>query len=226
MAKGAATRNAAIFLDLRADILAGRLKPGERLTFAELCARYEASVGVVREALTRLTEQGLAQAEPQQGFRVTTLSAEDLRVLTEARINIETLTLKFAVQAADVSWESKVLAAHHTLSRTPQTEPGDPHRISDEWASAHSTFHETMLDGCPNVRLKGIAASLRDSAELYRRWSVAIGEGPRDIGLEHRELLEAVLKRDEDLAIRRLTSHISHTTQLILDAIPIEEEVS
>ena len=63
---------------MRADILAGRLRPGSRLRYAELCEHYETSTGVLREAMLRLSEQGLVKGEPQQGFQVVDLSVEDL----------------------------------------------------------------------------------------------------------------------------------------------------
>jgi DNA-binding GntR family transcriptional regulator len=219
MSKGASTRNEAVFNDLRRDILGGRLLPGQRLPFAELCARYVASVGVVREALTRLVEQGLVQSEPQQGFRVVPLSKDDLSDLTQARLDIETLVLRYAIQSADVGWESRVLAAHHRLSRTPQAEPDNPDSLSEQWAEAHAAYHSTLLDGGPNRRLKSVAGSLRDSAELYRRWSRSIAhDSSRDIAAEHLALLEAVLARDEELAIDLLSQHIQHTTQAVLTA--------
>src|SRR4051794_29567975 len=93
-----------IYDRLRADILAGRLEPGQRLPFAELSKRYEASMGLLREALQRLTEQGLVESEVQQGFRVATVSAADLRDLTAARCELEGLALRHAIAEADMQW--------------------------------------------------------------------------------------------------------------------------
>jgi DNA-binding GntR family transcriptional regulator len=70
MTDRATTRADAVHARLRADVLSGRLRPGQRLQFAELGRRYAASIGVLREVLMRLTEQGLVSAEPQIGFRV------------------------------------------------------------------------------------------------------------------------------------------------------------
>jgi DNA-binding GntR family transcriptional regulator len=204
---------------LRADILAGHLTPGQRLKFPELCARHEVSVSVVREALTRLVEQGLVRSEAHQGFAVVQLSLEDLLELTAARIELEVIVMRRALIDGDVSWESTLLAAHHTLHRTPLlTEDGS--RISDQWAVAHAEFHEALLDGCKNIRLRSIASSLRDSAEPYRRWSVSIGDGPeRAVPSEHQGILEAALARDADLAGERLTAHILGTTNLLVEGV-------
>ena len=213
---GVPTRAERVYAELRADILAGRRHPGTRLPFAELTARYEASMGVVREALTRLTSEGLVESEPQYGFRVVPLSVADLEHLTEARTAIEPLVLGQAVEQGGVAWESEVLAAHHRLKRTPQMAADDPGRLSDEWTAAHAAYHRALLIGCPNPRLLAIAESLRDAAELYRTWSVPLAQARRDIAGEHRAILDAVLAHDVGAATAALAAHIHATTNVLL----------
>jgi DNA-binding GntR family transcriptional regulator len=206
-----------VFQNLRADILAGRHSPGQRLRYNELCERYGTSMGVLREGLLRLSEQGLVRGEPQQGFQVVSLSASDLLELTEARRELETLTLRRAMAVGGIDWEARLMAAHHRLSRTPQLDAEDPVRLSDNWVAAHAEFHDTLLDGCTNQRLKDITAGLRASAELYRRWSVPLGhESDRDIGAEHAELLALVLARDVEGAVKHLGDHVDRTTTILL----------
>jgi len=203
---------------MRADILTGRLPPGSRLRYADLCERYQTSTGVLREAMLRLSEQGLVKGEPQQGFQVVELSVEDLGDLTDARVVLETLVLRSAIADGDVEWESRILAAHHRLSRTSQRDPADPDRLSDEWVAQHAEFHHTLLDGCANRRLKETASSLRAAAELYRRWSLPLGNAAdRNVNDEHDKLLAAALERDADRAVMLLTDHITLTSNILLD---------
>jgi DNA-binding GntR family transcriptional regulator len=212
-----ATKADLVFDRLRADILAGRNRPGERLRYTELCERYATSMGVLREALLRLVEQGLVVSEAQHGFRVVPLSAADLRELTQTRFELEGLTMRLAVTNGDVAWESRLIGAHHLLVRSPQLDPDDPERLSDAWVTAHEKFHAALLDGCDNQRLKSIAATMRASAELYRRWSVPLGgESGRDIPGEHAGILEAAVARDTARAVDLLTAHIQRTTDILL----------
>src|SRR5690606_23270342 len=140
---------------MRADILGARLKPGQRLMFADLSERYGVSVGVTREALTWLSSQGLVQANAHQGYIVTPLSIPDLAELTQARVLIEPLVLRMSFEAGGMDWEGDVIAAHHILSRTPP--PHGEAQLSedalDRWAEAHSAFHETLFAACTNQRL-------------------------------------------------------------------------
>jgi DNA-binding GntR family transcriptional regulator len=221
------TKAERIYCQLRADILAGRHLPGQRLRFAELCERYATSMGVLREGLLRLAEQGLVRGEAQQGFQVVALSVDDLKELTEVRREIETLTLRRAIANGDLEWETSLIAAHHRLTRTPQLDPNDPDRLSDQWATAHARFHAGLLAGCTNERLKGIAAALRDSAELYRRWSVPLGHDPhRDIATEHAAILEATLARDAARAVEYLAVHVDRTTHILLASPSAQEQGS
>ena len=221
MAEKSKTRHEQVYLSLRADILSGRLQPGQKLPSADLSARYSFSVGVIREALSRLVEQGLVVNAPQQGYFVTPLSRTDLVQLTQARREIETLTLRHAIAEGDLEWQSQVLATHFRLANTPMMETSDPDRFSEEWVEAHRRFHETLLEGCVNPRLTGVATQLRASAELYRRWTAPHSESKtRDVIAEHQGIFDAVIARDADLAAARLDEHIALTTQILIDNQP------
>ena len=218
------TRTDTVYGRIRADILAGRLQPGERLKFAPLCEQHRASVGVVRESLSRLAEQGLVRAEPQVGFQVIPISVEDLCDLTAVRVDVEGRALRYSIERGDVAWEVRVIGAHHTLERTPRTPAEDPSRLSDDWVHAHTAFHAALLDGCGSPRLYAIALAVRESAELYRRWSVPLGEesAKRDVDAEHREIRDAAIARDPSRGGTALTVHIERTTELLLAAQKVD----
>ncbi|GAA4526789.1 GntR family transcriptional regulator [Amycolatopsis samaneae] len=222
MAKsGGATRTDGIHQALRADILAARLMPGERLKFPDLAERYKVSVGVTREALTRLVAEGLVVARPHQGYLVRPLSHQDLAELTQARVEIESLVLRLSVREGDLRWEADAVAAHHLLERAPYRDPADPDLLADEWSRAHAAFHLALLAGCRNRRLLDTARSLRQEAELYRQWSVSLGNEPgRDVAAEHRALLDAAVARDAEQARNLLRDHIAHTAQLLISCAP------
>jgi DNA-binding GntR family transcriptional regulator len=223
MPSTAPTRTEQVYARMRSDILSGQLTPGAKLPFAELVARYGGSTSVIREGLTRLVEQGLVQAEPQHGFRVVSLSISDLDDLTTARCELEGLVLRLSIGAGDLEWESAIVAAHHTLERTPMTSEDDSGALSDEWRAAHARFHNALIAGCPNVRLRTMASSLRDAAELYRSWSGRIGHDQhRDIPGEHDAIAEAALSRDADRAVAELTMHLRRTADLLIGLEPSE----
>lgn len=210
------SRTTRVYEAIRSDILAGRVPPGSRLGFAGLVETYESSIGAIREALNRLLEQGLVTSEPKRGFRVMSISTDDLRDLTDARCEIEVLALRYAVRHGSTQWEADIIAAHHMLDRADQFDPSDPSRFSDEWVDAHARFHRALLDGCPNSHILSCATTLRDSAELYRLWSAPQHDRSRDIAGEHGSIMTATIGRDEFLAAELLTRHIRRTTEVLL----------
>jgi DNA-binding GntR family transcriptional regulator len=206
----------AVYAGIRADILAGRYAPGAKLSPRTIATEYNVSLSVVREALTRLTEQDLVVAAPQLGFSVVELDIEDVRDVSRLRILIEGAGLRGAVEHADVEYEARVVASHHRLSRTPYlpAQPGEA--TTEDWARAHAEYHSALLSACPSPRLRDLAASLRETAELYRRWSgLTEAQETRDVPAEHRGLMEAALDRDADRAVVLLTDHINKTATLL-----------
>src|ERR1700757_5496822 len=147
-----ATRTEQVYEVIRSELLNGVLHPGQKLKMVELTERFGVSQSVIREALTRLTEQGLLVATPQRGFRVRDLSIEDIAELTESRIQVESLAVRLAVQRGDLQWETGILAAHHRLERTPVTR--DDGTVSEDWSGHHRDFHQALLTGCSNRRLQ------------------------------------------------------------------------
>jgi DNA-binding GntR family transcriptional regulator len=199
---------------LRADVIGGVLRPGDRLRVQALSARYEIGPTAIREALSRLVTEGLVQAEDQRGFHVTPVSRSDLEDLTEARVEIESVTLTRAIERGDTAWEAELLASYHVLSKTP---PPITPELAVEWGRTHRTFHETLLTGCKSVWLLTICRLLYDKSERYR-YLANIRTPPRMTSRvdEHREMVDAALERDAPTACGLLAQHYRRTTAIIL----------
>lgn len=199
-------------------MLDGKVRPGERLKPADLGETFNVSVGVVREALTRLAEQRLVISTHNQGFRVVSLSQQELVDLTEVRVTVESLALRLAAERGDLRWESEVLAAHHRMANTPRRSTEQPDLMTDEWSAAHRAFHTTLIQACGVTTLLEFCDQLSDTMELYRRWSAPASRGRRDVAGEHRRLMETVLARDPEAAMAALRDHYEGTTRIVLDS--------
>jgi DNA-binding GntR family transcriptional regulator len=210
-----ATRASAVYDQLRSDLLNGQLQPGQRLKLVALGERFGVSLSVIREALTRLTEQGLVVLSPQRGFSVRPLTPQDLTDLTKVRVQIEVLALRDAIERGDVAWETGIVSTHHALARTPMVLPDG--RLNDEWSEIHRSFHQALLCGCDSPRLRAIADSLRESADLYRQWSWSLGKDlARNPAREHKRLMQLALARDADATVEVLTAHIERASAVLM----------
>jgi DNA-binding GntR family transcriptional regulator len=207
------------YLSLRADLLACRILPGSKLKIQDLCARFSVSLGAIREALSRLTSEGLVVAEPQRGFRAAPISAADLEDLTMARIEIDSLCLRRAISHGDVQWEARLVAATHCLARTPERASDDPARSNEDWAVAHAAFHLALVDGCGSPWLLHLHSLLYAQSERYRRLSVPLAANGRNVNDEHQAIVNATLARDSKLAVRLLSAHLETTTRILLNAV-------
>ena len=83
------TRTEEVYEAVRSELLNAVLAPGEKLKLVQLSSRFGVSQSVMREALTRLTEQGLVVSTPQRGFRVIELSIDDMEDLSHLRVEME-----------------------------------------------------------------------------------------------------------------------------------------
>jgi DNA-binding GntR family transcriptional regulator len=202
---------------LRGDLLACRLEPGARLRMGDLCRSLEVGLSAVREALSRLTAEGLVVAEPQRGFRVTPISADELRDLTAVRLEIEALCVRRAVAKGNLSWEAQLVAAFHRLSRTPERTAEDPERLSEEWVEAHGAFHLALVAACDSAWLLRLREMLYSQSERYRRLSFPLAEVKRDLNREHGAIMDAALARDADRAVALMSEHLELTMRILLD---------
>jgi len=203
---------------LRADLLACRIPPGSRLKIQDLCTHFAVSLGAIREALSRLTSEGLVISEPQRGFRAAPISLADLQDLTMVRIEVESLCLRRAIATGSVEWEAQLVAAFHRLSRTPERAASDPMRADDEWAEAHAGFHTALVEGGDSLWLKRLHGQLYAQSERYRRLSIPLGTMERDVGREHQDIMKAALERNAERAVKLMTLHLAATTEILLEA--------
>ncbi|MBV8838663.1 MAG: FCD domain-containing protein [Alphaproteobacteria bacterium] len=209
------TLNAAVLLQMRADIIACRLAPNERLRVETLRERYRMGTSPIREALMRLEAEGLVELEQNKGFRVSEVSHENLADLMRTRIEIEGIALRWSIEKGGVDWEANLLSAFHRLSRQSKIDPAAPGAISDAWWREHSDFHAALVAACDAPTLLSIRARLFEQADRYVALSI-MSKGPlRDDVGEHKALMRATLNRETDKALELNRAHINRTFEKV-----------
>lgn len=218
------TTASALANGIRADIISCTLAPGARLRIKDLCERYDSGAIPVREALSRLASSGFVIAEDQKGFRVASVSVDELTDITNTRVHIECEALRLSIANGDLDWEETLAGAFYRLSRLPML--GEGQGVEPEWEKAHAAFHAALISASGSNWLNGLAALLRDQTTRYRHLSVvnqhanapatAFESTDRDVAGEHQRLLDAVLARDEQAATKLLSEHLWSTTNLVL----------
>jgi DNA-binding GntR family transcriptional regulator len=200
---------------LRADLLAGKLTPGAKIKISDVGESLSVNLSAVREALSRLSADGLVVALPQRGFQVAPVSVAELRDLTATRIEIDRVGIAKAAANPDIGWETRLVAATHRLMRTAKTEPGDD-EVSRAWRDAHAEFHRALIGGCDSPWLLRIHDQLFAQAERYQRLSVRGPGAKRSVDDEHRGLADAMLARRADLCGDLIAAHYQRTAELVI----------
>ncbi len=212
-----APTNKATFVrdQLREEILKCRLLPGEKLKINELCATFSVTLGAVREALTGLEGEGLVDLVDKKGFQVSAISRDELAELTQARIEIEAACMKLAIGSGGEAWEADIEETLRVLLSERRTAE-DSRKMDEDWSNAHSDFHLALVSACRNTFLLNVREKLYLQSERYRRLSIPGETSDRDVDKEHRELANACLARDPDLARDLIDVHLRNTARLIL----------
>ena len=211
------TRTLDLYDKLREDLLSGRLKPGQKLQMRFLMDAYRAGQTPLREALNRLTAEGLVEAREQRGFLVSPVSRSELRELTMTRCWLEALALRKSMEAATPAWEESLVVAHHRLSRTPRSLNPDRFEDNPEWERLHRMFHRTLIGRCGSTPLIGFCEHLADRLYRYRRVSIRRAFPTRKVAEEHQAIVAAVLDREADRAVALLERHYQQTADVILE---------
>jgi DNA-binding GntR family transcriptional regulator len=192
---------------IRADIVFGRLAPGERLTLDRMRDVYSASVSTLREVLNRLSSEGLIIAEGSRGFEVMPVSSGNLREVAAMRCLLESHALRESFEAGDMDWEGEVVAAHHKLASMERRMAAGERSIAETWKRYDREFHHALISACGSRVLLDAHATIYFR---YLRYQMIAAVYRGDVAAnEHRQLLECALKRDWKAAQATLTKHVN-----------------
>ena len=215
MAKSSHSLAAQVYARLRQEIMGGTFAPAEPLRLAQLKDRYGVGFSPLREALTRLTAEGLVAAEPMRGFCVAPLSLEDLRDTMDTRIFVETAALKRSILHGDDAWEARIVATLHAfklqLARRDESDPESRETLENR----HRDFHFALVSASGSARIQAIIENLYLGSARYRvlRPGDRSAYLARNLEEEHTAIAEASLARDTDQACALLAEHYRRTAE-------------
>ncbi|CAN5437393.1 GntR family transcriptional regulator [soil metagenome] len=214
---GVATLATNLYDQIRSEVLTGRLEPGRKLQIEFLSERYGAGQTPVREALNRLTSDGLVERREQRGFAVCEVSPADLAEITKTRCWLEEIALRESIEARTPAWEEELVLAEHRLRKTPRSLSADHYEENPEWERLHRAFHRALIGNCGSVWLIAFCEKLADQLYRYRQLAVKRTFQKRHESTEHREIIDAAIAGDSVLAVSLLTGHFRKTAAAIID---------
>lgn len=201
------------------DIVSGRYAPGERLKPEELKERYNVGISPIREALLRLTAEGLVKLEGQRGFQVPSATTSELQDIAKVRSELSCLALREAIALGDDEWEARVVASFHRLERIYPLMVKAPKEHAPDWELRNREFHAALESGCGSPWLLHFNAMAFAQSERYRRHFVDYAFLLPDAQKEHHDIMTAAINRKADEACEQLRHHIAENMRVVMDCM-------
>ena len=212
----AGTLASSVYDMMRQDILKGDLPPGEKLRVEYLRDRYGVGASPIREALNRLSVDGVVVRADQKGFRVAEVSVAELDELIKTRCWLEETAIRESIAAGDDAWEERLVLAFHRLSKSPRSADQVTSAMNPDWEVLHRAFHLALIGACGSRWLISYCEQLNDLADRYRQLAAYPRRNELD---EHKAIMDAAVNRKPDDAVEVLVDHYRRTADIIRDSV-------
>jgi GntR family transcriptional regulator, rspAB operon transcriptional repressor len=190
-----------VYRAIKHRIISNELEVGSRLRDEELAAQLSVSRTPVREALLRLSREGLVEIIPRSGTRVRTFTGQDIEDIFDLRIALEALAVRKAATRIERPEIERLRDMYERAEAALKKGDAKPALDFD------TEMHCTILQASGNARLQQVMATINDCVALFRN----IGAGTpfhRGFNYRHREIVRALERRNPDLAARALSEHL------------------
>ncbi|MDT0165684.1 GntR family transcriptional regulator [Actinotalea sp. AC32] len=204
-----------VYHALREEIVTWHLPPGAELSEVEQAARWGVSRTPLREALGRLSAEGLAVVGKGRTLVVSALSAEDVRHLFELREALETQAARLAARRGDVA-TFRALAARFAAA-PDLLGPADPERLA--YYALVAELDAAVDDAAASPYLRRSLTALRAHVARVRRLAQDNPDRLRRAADEHRLIAEAVADHDEVLAAQATAVHLRASLAHVLSTL-------
>jgi len=210
-------RSATAYEQLKIDIVACLLKPGDQITEGELQERYQLGKATLRAALARLSQDGLVRSEPRRGYRISPITLRDVNEIFDARVVLEPVALKLGTQA---------MTAHGLEALEPairQTRKPETLRSPTAFLAASKELRLAIARTAGNFRVVRMLGQLLDESERVLHLGYLHADLTKVLSKQQERLLAAVRKGDAESAEAESTEQIVDTKKILLDALVASE---
>ena len=190
---------------LTEEIAAGELAPGTRLDEASLATRFQASRTPVREALGRLTAQGVLVQGERRGVFVAEYSREELAQIFEAMHEIEAACARIAAQRLNFLSRTEIEAAQAACLAA--AEAGD----RAGYLRANEAFHMAIYRATGNPYMAELASEFRQRTGPFRAKKFGDSEDLLASARSHQRLIDSIFSEDSAQASNGMRSHMAES---------------
>ncbi|MGH8777941.1 GntR family transcriptional regulator [Paraburkholderia sp.] len=194
---------------IRQRILSGELAPGEVLRQEALADELGVSRVPIREAITRLTGEGLLTNVPHKGAYVAELSIDEVKETFDIRLRLEPWIFSEAIPRIS---EAEMGKAERLINEMDNSD-------SAVWGQLNWRLHETLyLPAQREITLQMLRV-LHDRSDRYFRFQVVQVPIREQSHEEHMALVDACRKRDAALGAKLLEHHVKTAAEQIMSVV-------
>lgn len=202
-----------VFEKVHQAILEKVLEPGESITEPGLAERLRVSKTPVREALLRLRQVGLIEADGPRGLRVVQLSADGVIKTYEIREALESFAARRAAESAAPEDDARILAA---ASRSHEAAMDGN---TAEFRETNRELHQAIASVTDNPRLSQLIEDAEALISTLAQHDFPSGHGLSESGEAHLRIANAIVARDAEAAQREMARHIRQVRVLMLETL-------
>ncbi len=187
---------------IEADIVEGRLLPGDRLDEEELAERLSASRTPVREALRKLASSGLVSIRPRAGASVARPTITDLVELFEVVAELEAFAARLSCARASEDQLAEIARMHALCEHEAAN------GTAESYFEVNRRFHGAIWDGSNNSALVDQLRLADRRLSPYRRHITFHPGRCKDSQSEHRKIATALATRSAEAAATEMRDHV------------------
>lgn len=198
-----------VFNKLREDILSGVYQENEELKENTIGLELGVSRTPVREALRQLELEGLVTMIPNKGAYVTGITSKDIHDIYMIRSYLEGLCAKWAcenITEAQIEDLEEILYLSDFHARRSH---------HDQLVELDNKFHELIYKASGSKILNHVLSDFHHYVERVRKITLSMPNRATKSSQEHAAILDAIKKRDGDLAEKLANEHIMNTIKNI-----------
>ena len=194
---------------LREQIFSKKLPSGSWLDEQSLADQFGISRTPMREAIKVLASEGLVTIKMHRGAYVTEVIRRDLEQIFSVLSLLEGQAAKEAATKATEDELNLLDHLHHRLEKAAAD------RDLEQFFEINVKFHDLIQEIAGNRWMNSVIGDLRKVLKLHRRDSLTSTDRLQNSLVEHREILRALLKRDELAAESAMRKHLARGLEAV-----------
>src|SRR5215472_18028292 len=197
-----ATAASRIYADLRSEMVSLARRPGEAISESEIAVSYGVSRTPVREAILKLSDEGLVEIFPQSGINVSRIPIAALPEAIVIRRALEETTTRLT---AELATPSQIMALRSIVERQREADAaGD----RDAFHQADELFHATIADIAKYPGIWRLIQQVKVHVDRFRQLTLPQRGRMTTVIAEHERILSAIEAHDAEEAAIAMTRHI------------------